>query len=233
MSDETQETPDDSNMIYELHVQLDGVEPLVWRRLQIPARLSLGALHFAIQHAMGWAQRHPFVFVVGDQLYSFPDNEVEHPESSALSEASEISIAQVFADHERIGYVYAPTGDNWPHWIEVKERLEPGLGVHYPQCVNGETTCPPEGSGGIEHYSKMMHFLQQNGALPEDDPYYGNWEPDQFEAGMFIPQPRALEAMARQSARPHFHFTGHGDEFQGMATRTATRCHEDHDEVPE
>jgi hypothetical protein len=40
--------------VISLKVTLRGIRPPIWRRLEVPTRLSLGGLHDAIQAAMGW-----------------------------------------------------------------------------------------------------------------------------------------------------------------------------------
>ena len=44
--------------VFRFLLMLRGVKPLVWRRVQVPARYSFWDLHVAIQDAMGWADSH-------------------------------------------------------------------------------------------------------------------------------------------------------------------------------
>jgi hypothetical protein len=42
------------NRIYQFKVELKGITPLIWRRIQVPENYSFWDLHVAIQDAMGW-----------------------------------------------------------------------------------------------------------------------------------------------------------------------------------
>ena len=55
--------------VYQLHVALQGVQPAVWRRLEV-VDCSLSKLHRIIQAAMGWQDCHMHCFEIGDQKYT-------------------------------------------------------------------------------------------------------------------------------------------------------------------
>jgi hypothetical protein len=42
------------NRIYQFKIELTGITPLIWRRIQVPENYSFWDLHVAIQDAMGW-----------------------------------------------------------------------------------------------------------------------------------------------------------------------------------
>ena len=58
--------------VISLKVTLRGIRPPIWRRLEVPTRLSLGGLHDAIQAAMGWGGHHLYVFDVAGRSYGDP-----------------------------------------------------------------------------------------------------------------------------------------------------------------
>jgi pRiA4b ORF-3-like protein len=41
-------------VIYQLRVVLDGISPLIWRRLLLPGDYSISDLHFILQIAFDW-----------------------------------------------------------------------------------------------------------------------------------------------------------------------------------
>ena len=50
-----------------LKVTLDEIEPPIWRRLEVPASVTLARLHDMFQVALGWTNSHLHVFEIGDQ----------------------------------------------------------------------------------------------------------------------------------------------------------------------
>ena len=58
----------------QFRVTLEEVEPLVWRRIEVPASYSFWDLHVAVQDAMGWRDYHLHMF------------RVRNPESGEIDE---------------------------------------------------------------------------------------------------------------------------------------------------
>lgn len=60
------ETPDRSTApeILQFKVWLLGISPMIWRRVQVPASISLRELHGVIQVVMGWEGIHRFQFTL-------------------------------------------------------------------------------------------------------------------------------------------------------------------------
>ena len=59
--------------IYQIKVTLLGTKPPIWRRLQVPADLTLAQLHDVLQIAMGWEDRHMHEFRVGQRRFDRPE----------------------------------------------------------------------------------------------------------------------------------------------------------------
>ena len=47
---------------------MDGIEPTIWRRIQIPENYSFWDLHVAIQDSMGWQDCHLHQFQIADPV---------------------------------------------------------------------------------------------------------------------------------------------------------------------
>ena len=62
-----------SKSVRQLRIELDDIEPLVWRRVLVPANITLGRLHRVIQAVMGWTDSHLHEFVIDGQHYGVPD----------------------------------------------------------------------------------------------------------------------------------------------------------------
>lgn len=61
--------------IYQLKVTLLGTSPPIWRRLLVPADLTLAQLHDVLQAAMGWEDGHMHEFSIGQRRFGRPDPE--------------------------------------------------------------------------------------------------------------------------------------------------------------
>ena len=61
------------SMVHELTITLLGVEPPVWRRVQVRSDATLSRVHGDIQAVMGWTNSHLHQFEIGDLRYGSPD----------------------------------------------------------------------------------------------------------------------------------------------------------------
>jgi len=139
--------------VYQLKVGLKGAKPPIWRRLEVPAAVSLDRLHVIIQLAFGWDGSHLHVFETPYGDFGHPDPELGH------QPADEVSLAQVLlGERAKITYVY-DFGDDWRHEIAVEKVLDPDESVTYPRCTGGRRATPPEDCGGIWSYADLLDVL--------------------------------------------------------------------------
>jgi hypothetical protein len=112
--------------IYHLRVSLEGIETLIWRRLQVPGDASLGWLHAVIQVAMGWTNSHLHQFVLGKQLYSDPSFDLdEYEDNPRVLDENATTISEI-AQRVRSAFVYEyDFGDSWDHRITLEKILDP------------------------------------------------------------------------------------------------------------
>jgi hypothetical protein len=141
--------------IYELHIQLAGIEPPIWRRLLVPATITLPELHEVLQLAMGWTNSHLHSFEFGDRAFSSTDAEFE--ELCMLDEA-EYTLETALADYRKFVYEY-DFGDSWHHHIKVQSVLHPNPDLPYPLCVAGARAAPPEEVGGVRGYKEFLSAI--------------------------------------------------------------------------
>ncbi|MBZ5514923.1 MAG: plasmid pRiA4b ORF-3 family protein [Acidobacteriia bacterium] len=59
--------------ICQIRVTLLGTCPRIWRRLLVPADLTLEQLHAVLQAAMGWDDSHLYDFRIGQRRPGRPD----------------------------------------------------------------------------------------------------------------------------------------------------------------
>lgn len=151
--------------IYQLKVTLLGTRPPIWRRLLVPADLTLAKLHGILQTAMGWHDCHLYEFQVGKQTYGRPNPE-ERDFSLGLPTINDrkVQLDEVLPDvRSRLVYTY-DMGDGWEHGVVVEKRLPSDPDAAYPLCIGGERACPPEDCGGLPGFYGLLEALRD----PED-----------------------------------------------------------------
>ncbi len=124
-----------SDRIARLRVQLDDIEPAIWRRIEVPLTISLKSLHDAIQAVMGWQDAHLYEFEVGDKHYGVPDPEWDR--MRAVLNAKSAKLAAVIDRGVRtFAYVY-DFGDNWRHTVTVEAVADGDPRAAYPRFLDG------------------------------------------------------------------------------------------------
>jgi hypothetical protein len=171
---------------YQLKIELEGVSPPVWRRLQVPGDATLGWLHAAIQLSMGWTNSHLHQFIVCDRIFSDPLFEMnELDDDPPVFDEHKTLLMQV-APHMHSVFMYQyDFGDSWEHIIKVEmiyDRKPPRGDV--AKCLEGARACPPEDCGGPYGYADMLEIVMD----PEHDEHEstlewlgGKFDPEAFD----------------------------------------------------
>jgi hypothetical protein len=152
--------PKSPRRVLQILVVLPGTDPLVWRRIQVPARYSFWDLHVAIQDAMGWEDRHLHEFEIVDPRagavvrIGIPDDEM--PDERPCLASWTVPIADHLGgnDDGPVRYTY-DFGDDWKHLLACEDVVEAGRG-RYPRCLAGAGACPPEDVGGRHGYNEFV-----------------------------------------------------------------------------
>jgi hypothetical protein len=144
-----------SETVHQLEVTLEDVEPLVWRRIEVPSSITLAGLHAVIQRAMGWHGYHLHQFEIGDTVYGVDDGEEWGP---PVVNENRTRLGDVAPGGTVFTYEY-DFGDSWEHGIVVKQVAAPAGGISYPRCVAGARACPPEDCGGAWGYAELLDAL--------------------------------------------------------------------------
>jgi hypothetical protein len=167
--------------IFQLKISLDGVQPPIWRRLQVPGDISLFKLHFIFQIAMGWTNSHLHEFHIAGQYYGtlFEDDWEERE----IRPEKDNQLEQVIPGKGfQFRYVY-DFGDNWTHTILVEDILEPAERQHYPTCLTGARACPPEDVGGTWGYTEFLEVLADPNHLEQES--YLTWAGGKYDPEAF------------------------------------------------
>jgi hypothetical protein len=138
--------------VYQYRVVLQGISPLIWRRLLIHSDMSLATLHAALQIVFAWSDVHLPSFHIHGKEYGGArlggpgfDGDVRHVPLAALRRHR----------GERFSYVY-----NFLEHGVCDLRLEAMLPVdprrRYPVCTGGKRAAPPEDCGGTWAYLQRV-----------------------------------------------------------------------------
>jgi hypothetical protein len=158
----TKQPSSDKASIYQLRIQLQDVEPPIWRCILVPSDIELEDLNKVIQTSMGWTNSHLHEFSNGKNAY-VPSWELEDDLSDpGYSIAYEGLCLHQFLkkknDLLRYEYDY---GDSWEHLV-VLEDIQPHRdGIILPVCIDGARHCPPEDCGGAFAYMNMLNVLKK------------------------------------------------------------------------
>jgi hypothetical protein len=150
-----------SARIYHLRVSLEGIEPLIWRRLQVPGSASLGWLHAVIQVAMGG----PIATCISSSSASGciptrlradefeddprvldrtrPRSTKSHPGKSAFVLRIRLRRLWIIESQSRRFSTDADRGK-------------------VAKCLDGERACPPEDCGGVWGYEDLLKIIRNS-----------------------------------------------------------------------
>ena len=138
--------PDTMPAILQFRVWLKGLSPMVWRRVQVPATMTLREFHGVLQVAMGWEGIH---------LYQFVVHTVRYGSWQLTAGSPDIGIdALRLRSGSRFLYEY-DLNVPWEHEVRLEQQCAAKPQMHYPCCIGGAGNCPPEDSGGPEAWTRQ------------------------------------------------------------------------------
>src|ERR1019366_2328863 len=138
--------------IYELKITLIDIEPLIWRRIQVPATILLCCFHDALQAVFGWTDSHLHNFEKDGKYWGVP-------EYDDLIDESNVQLAKLLnAEGESMVYVYV-FGTTWRHEVVLEKVIPVSDLLKLPVCLNGARRCPPEDVGGVSGYQEFLEVI--------------------------------------------------------------------------
>ncbi|WP_162274559.1 plasmid pRiA4b ORF-3 family protein [Tessaracoccus flavus] len=181
--------PRAERVAYVLRIELEYIEPPIWRQVVVPSDLTLDALHDVLQAAMGWTDSHLHAFRMGP-------GELEHNIAPFVTQFDieegddgtpevDVRLDEVLGSlGDRLSYEY-DFGDGWEHRIILESiQAEPFTEV---RCLAGERACPPEDVGGVPGYERLLDVLA--GRAHDVDPAWAqtlrDWAPPGFDPECF------------------------------------------------
>ena len=120
------------------------------------SEIRLERLHDVIQCVMGWENRHPHRFLVGEKSYGI------HEFTPSETVERQFNLCNILTNQcNQLKYEYDFL-NHWVHLISIEEVLVDDFEYQYPVCLCGENTCPPEDSGGVQGYQRIQKALKDS-----------------------------------------------------------------------
>jgi hypothetical protein len=168
-----------SEIIYSIEIVLSGLEPKIWRTIDVTSKIKLVDLHRILQTAMGWTNSHLHYFEMNQIRYAPIEFEIENAENSRTIRTDKI-LTEI---NDSMIYVY-DLGDCWTHTITIKEIKPASTSKTVAVCTGGARRCPLEDSGGVSGYQDLLNILSDPSHPDSEDTrdFLGkNFNPDSFD----------------------------------------------------
>lgn len=171
-----------SASILQLHIELLGTKPKVWRRVLVPDTITLLKLHSVIQAAFGWNHTHVHEFIASNgERYGSSD---PFDAMEGVTSGEKVRLTAVLRT-ATLTYVY-DFGDYWEHRIKVEKTHAPDSQLRLPFCIGGANATPPDDCGGVPGYEEFVRAMAD-----PNDPEHDNlaewmgvdsWDPAAFDS---------------------------------------------------
>jgi hypothetical protein len=143
--------------VFSLRLEVAGTSPRIWRRLLVRESMWLSRLHDSIQIAFDWFDYQTHAFALDELRFGNP---VKRDELS-IEDDRDVTLADLDLETRgRFVYDYQ-FGEGWQVEIKVEKTLTVEKGTHYPRCVAGERSGPPEDCGGLEAFHDMLACIAE------------------------------------------------------------------------
>ena len=143
--------------MYQLRIELEEIQPVIWRTILVPDTITLAKLDRVVQAAMGWANSHLHVWKIAGRRYGMPDPDWDAP--GEMRDERAFTVGEVLGEGvDEFAHEY-DFGDGWEHSIKI-EKIQPAApGLTYPRLLDAAGRCPPEDGGGPWGYQEMLEAL--------------------------------------------------------------------------
>jgi hypothetical protein len=178
--------------IYQLRIQLQDVEPAVWRSVRVPAAVSLAKLHKVFQVVMGWDDSHLHEFRIGAMRYGVPDPDFQE-ERPVISDKRAVLDQVLKPSISQFSYLY-DFGDGWEHEVFIEETGTVAEDERPLLCLAGANACPPDDVGGPDGYADFLQAIAN--PKHKEHRHYSQWC-----GGAFDPKGFDLQSVNRSLSR--------------------------------
>ena len=158
--DDRLDTDARSDQVYQFRITLKGIEPKIWRRIQV-RDCTLDELHEYIQTAMGWTNSHLHQFEINGQRCGDPELLEHGLDDFDYIDSTDTRLSDFIPyNGNRFTFLYEyDFGDCWEHEVLFEGYVPREKGQRYPRCVDGERACPPEDVGGVWGYAEYLEAI--------------------------------------------------------------------------
>ena len=145
---------------YEIHMQLDEIQPAIYRDILVDPEISLPQLHHLIQTAFGWDDMHIHGFALPvnrESFYRVPAERCYNPvnpfgwdDEEPTQDEEDFKLKDLLQKPKsKLLYMY-DFGDDWGHTLTLRNIVETDLPL--PHLLKAEHGSPPEDCGGPSSY---------------------------------------------------------------------------------
>lgn len=167
------------SLSYLLRVDLVGSRPKIWRRVFVPAQISLPELHAVLQVTMGWPGNGHWQFSIRRRHYASR----EMPGVTLQAHAG-LGLVDLVQRRGSVFQYQCFFEDAWRHQITLSNpQFDSHAWEEKVQCVAGAGACPPADVGGIEGYYEFLRAIED----PEHPDHYEmtDWIGAEFDRDEF------------------------------------------------
>lgn len=161
-----------SRSIVRLRVSLIGIEPEIWRTIDVDDSLTLAQLHQVLQIVFNWFDSHLHRFSeddpwarsngiprIGRRPRAWVDAEwLAEGDIEGEEDEARTTVGEAMQHDGPLWYMY-DMGDSWLHRIDLIDRDAATPGEPLAQLIIGERRAPFEDSGGITGHQEIADIL--------------------------------------------------------------------------
>ncbi|GAA4359937.1 hypothetical protein GCM10023166_00180 [Paeniglutamicibacter cryotolerans] len=155
--------------IHTLRLELQEVEPAIWRTFEVDGGIRLDQFHEILQVVMGWTNSHlhgyssrpPFERVGSGTppiIEWLMESSLIEQEVDGIDEMQATLSSALAATGGRLYYTY-DFGDNWLHLITEISAKPADLQDPVVRILEGAHAAPPEDCGGIGGFANLQRVL--------------------------------------------------------------------------
>ena len=162
-----------------LRVELKDTGSTIWRKIRVPANITLDRFHLVLQKCMGWWDLYHHSF---EQAGSFWGTSAKEDDSIIYQDESECLLHTLLNEEDDMLHYRYDLPEGWHHIIRVDKVLDCESDLTL-SCLDGKGACPPEDCGGPEGFRMLLASLKPDAPedLKEDFSWVGDYDPEAFD----------------------------------------------------